>query len=120
MYAERKKNLRKAPPGQGNLVPFPETKPAELCDNYYPYWYYYKVKNPDWIMRHRQTSEGQLLPYDYVNPSQYVHKPALTTTSTKSHRRHRKSHHRDQASIMQYNSDKQHYETVLKPNLSTK
>lgn len=80
---QKKKNIRKAPPGQGNLVSFPETKPPELGDNYYPYWYYYKAKNPDWIVRHRQTVDGQIIPYESIDPSQYAPQPALTTSPIK-------------------------------------
>jgi len=114
---KRKKNIRKAPAGQGNLVPVPEIKTSEMGDNYYPYWYYYKAKNPDWVMRHRQTADGQLIPYDPVDPSQYIHEPAVTTSTKKLHRRHKKSH--NDPSIIPYNSDKKRYEPVRKDSLST-
>ncbi|CAF5095231.1 unnamed protein product [Rotaria magnacalcarata] len=43
-----KRSIRKAPPGQGTLAPVVETQPSEMNKNYYPYWHYYKLKNPDW------------------------------------------------------------------------
>jgi hypothetical protein len=112
---QRKKNPHKAPTGQGTLVELPE-KPRERGDNYYPYWYYYKLKNPDWIMRHRQTADGQLIPYDYVNPSQYVHEPALSTSPSKTPRQHHRKSRYD-PSNMPYNPDKKPYETVQKETL---
>ncbi|CAF4023395.1 unnamed protein product [Rotaria sordida] len=49
----------KVPPGQGNLVPLPETKPHAMHENYYPYWHYYKLKTPDGNMHHCQTTDDQ-------------------------------------------------------------
>ncbi|CAF1187839.1 unnamed protein product [Rotaria sordida] len=63
----------KVPPGQGNLVPLPETKPHAMHENYYPYWHYYKLKTPDGNMHHCQTTDGQPIPYDAIDPSQNVH-----------------------------------------------
>ncbi|CAF3487925.1 unnamed protein product [Rotaria sp. Silwood1] len=117
---KRKKAVRKAPPGQGNLVSLPENNPSAMNDNYYPYWHYYKLKNPDWSMRHRQTTDGQLIPYDPVDPSKYVHESALTKSPTTPHRHHRKSHHNNHdTSIAKYNSDKHRYETVQKVSQSS-
>ncbi|CAF4193956.1 unnamed protein product, partial [Rotaria sordida] len=56
---KKKKTFRKVPPGQGNLVPLPETKPHATHENYYPYWHYYKMKNPDRNMHHFQTTDDQ-------------------------------------------------------------
>ena len=84
MKAEEKKrlkNIRKAPPGQGRLAPVPESKPSEMSENFYPYWHYYKIQNPDWQLRHRQTADGQLVPYDSFDPSKYTHEPALSVSS---------------------------------------
>ncbi|CAF2958450.1 unnamed protein product [Rotaria sp. Silwood2] len=115
-----KKALRKAPPGQGNLVPLPETNPPAMNDNYYPYWHYYKLKNPDWNMRHRQTTDGQLIPYDPVDPSQYAHEPALTKSPTTSRRHHRKSHHNNHdASITKYSPNQQRHDVVEKVSPSS-
>ncbi|CAF3492087.1 unnamed protein product [Rotaria socialis] len=60
--------------------------------NYYPYWHYYKLKNPDWMMRHHQNNDGQLIPYDTVDPSQYIEEPAMANTKPKLSRHSRKSH----------------------------
>ncbi|CAF3738903.1 unnamed protein product [Rotaria socialis] len=92
---KRKKSIRKAPPGQGTLAPPVETQPSDMNKNYYPYWHYYKLKNPDWMMRHRQTNDGQLIPYDAVDPSQYVEEPALTNITPESSRHNRKSHRKN-------------------------
>jgi hypothetical protein len=113
---EMRKKIRKAPPGQGSLAPLPEPKPSELGENYYPYWYYYKAKNPDWIMRHRQYADGQVVPYNSIDPSKYIHQPAVETPPKKSRRRHKKAH-RDDAFVMQYNPDKKNYEWVWKDSL---
>ena len=107
-----KKPIPKAPPGQGTLAPLPEVKPSGTEYNYYPYWYYYKVKNPDWILRHRQTADGRLIPYDPVDPSQYVHPPATTESAINSRRHQRKV--RYQSPITQHNPQTQHYETAQK------
>jgi hypothetical protein len=108
----RKQNFRKAPPSQGSLAPLPEPKPSEMGDNYYPYWYYYKATNPDWVMRHRQYADGQMVPYNSFDPSQYIHPPAVATPSKKSRRHHEKSN--NDSFVLQYNPDKKCYEWVRK------
>ncbi|CAF1356674.1 unnamed protein product [Rotaria sordida] len=117
---KRRKAFRKAPPGQGNLVSLPETKSNAMNENYYPYWHYYKMKNPDWNMRHRQTTDGQLIPYDPIDPSQYAQEPALTKSPTTPRQHHRKSHHNNHGtSIMKNNPDQQRYEPVPKVSSSS-
>jgi hypothetical protein len=104
---QRQKNIRKAPPGQGNLAPVPDTTQPVIADQYFPYWRNYQEKNPDYLMRHRQAADGQLIPYDSFDPTPYVHAPAVTDSTTKPRRRHhRKSRHHRDSSITQYNSDK--------------
>ncbi|UJR37783.1 hypothetical protein I4U23_030475 [Adineta vaga] len=105
----KKQNLRKAPPGQGNLVPIPQLKPSDTGDNYYPYWYYYKVKNPDWIARQRQANQNKRIPYATSDPSKYHPQPALTTLSIKPKKRTQKSRQND-LSNPQTNQNKQHYD----------
>jgi hypothetical protein len=78
-----KQDIRKALPGQGKLAAVPSSQSNNLGENHYPYWHYYKMKNPDWSMRHRQTADGQLIPYDRFNPSQYVQEPASNVSSNK-------------------------------------
>ena len=108
----RKELYRKAPPGQGSLAPIPEPKQTDMETNYYPYWYYYKAKNPDWVMRHRQLPNGQMVPYESFDPSQYAHPPAVTTPTKKSRRRHKKNP--NDSFVLQYNSEKKCYEWVQK------
>ncbi|CAF3446403.1 unnamed protein product [Rotaria socialis] len=85
-------SILKAPPGQGTVGPIVETQPSAMDKNYYPYWHYYKLKNPDWMMRHHQNNDGQLIPYDTVDPSQYIEEPAMANTKPKLSRHSRKSH----------------------------
>jgi hypothetical protein len=113
----KKKNLRKPPPGQGNTVPFSETKPSELGDNHYPHWYYHNVKNPDWIARHRQANDNQVIPYDTLDPSQYTHQPALITSSIKPRQQQRKSRPNG-IPIIQSNHDKQRHDHTEKTSSS--
>ncbi|CAF2078596.1 unnamed protein product [Rotaria magnacalcarata] len=115
---KRKRSIRKAPPGQGTLAPVVETQPSEMNKNYYPYWHYYKLKNPDWMMRHRQTSDGQLIPYDTVDPSQYVEEPAMTDIKPKSSRHNRKSHRKNYDKYTQNNNlDERSNDTNRNPSL---
>ena len=85
-----RKNVRRAPPGQGSLAPIPEPKAADMNDDYYSYRTYFQAKNPDWYMRHQQYPNGELIPYDSFDPSKYTNPPAPPTSSKKSHRRHRR------------------------------
>lgn len=106
MKAEEKKrqrNIRKAPPGQGRLAPVPESKPPGMSENFYPYWHYYKVKNPDWQLRYRQTADGQMIPYDSFDASKYTQEPALTVSPIKPNERSRKGRERrEKSSAKQY------------------
>ena len=97
---KRQRNIRKAPPGQGSLAPLPEGKPPGMSENFYPYWHYYKVKNPDWQLRHRQTADGQLIPYDSFDASKYTQEPALSVSPIKSNERSRER--REKTSAKQY------------------
>jgi hypothetical protein len=85
------KDFRKVSNGHS----FPETKTPEYGENYYPYWYYQKGKNPDWIMRHRQANDGQMISYDALDPSQHNHQPVLITSPIKPQQPTRKyrNHH---------------------------
>ncbi|CAF0920748.1 unnamed protein product [Rotaria sordida] len=106
---KKKKSLHKTTPGQGTLAPLSETKPYEIADNYYPYWGYYQVKNPDWIIHHRQTIDGQIISNESLDPSQYVHQPALITSSIQPKQQPRKSRQHG-ASINRSNQDKQRHD----------
>jgi len=92
---ETKKILRKAPTGQGSLVPFPKRKPAVVANNYCAYWDYSKLKNPEWIMRQPRAADGQIIPYESFDPSKYVPQPEMITSSIKSKKPVRKSQHND-------------------------
>lgn len=86
-----RKNIRKAPPGQGSLAPIPEPKAADMSEDYYSYRTYFQAKNPDWYMRHQQLPNGELIPYDSFDPSKYINPPAPSKKSHRRRRRHRKS-----------------------------
>jgi hypothetical protein len=103
---KRQKNVRRAPPGQGNLAPFPDTTEPIVGENYYPYWRAYQEKNPDYIMRHRQTADGQIIPYDTVDPSQYIPESVVTDSTAKPRRHHRKSRRHHDRSTKQSKPDK--------------
>ncbi|CAF0970282.1 unnamed protein product [Adineta ricciae] len=83
----KKKTLHKAPPGHGTLASLPQVKPTGVDDNYYPYWYYYKLKNPDWIARQRQANHQQKAPYNLTDPSKYPSQLSLTTLPIKPKKR---------------------------------
>jgi len=104
---KKKKDLRKAPPDQGNLVSFAETKSPELRDAHYPYLYYSKAKNPDWVMRHRQTGDSQVIPNESLDLPQHAHQPALTTSPIKPRQQPRKTTRHNHVPIIQSNQDKQ-------------
>ena len=102
-----RKKIQKVPPGQGSLAPVPIPKAADVSEDYYSYRAYYQAKNPDWHMRHQQYSNGELIPYDSFDPTQYINPPASPTPHKKSHRRHRrhrKSHH-DESNNEDYSQD---------------
>ncbi|CAF0868047.1 unnamed protein product [Adineta ricciae] len=90
----RIKEEREAKRGQGQLVEGPGAKPlmpGEMHDNYYPYWYYYKAKNPDWIMRQQQYSNAPFLPapepttkIDLTEPENLPVEPKLTLAQRKA------------------------------------
>ncbi|CAF2543844.1 unnamed protein product [Rotaria sp. Silwood2] len=106
---KKKKTFHKATLDQGTLAPLSEIKSQELTDNYYPYWGYYKLKNPDRITHHRQIVDGQIIPNESLDPSQHVHQPALTTSSIKPKQQPRKSR-QNGVSMIRSNQDKQRYD----------
>ncbi|CAF3707790.1 unnamed protein product [Adineta steineri] len=99
--------VRKAPPGQGNLVPIPPIKPVESSNNYYPYWYYYKMQNPDWIMRQRRTADGQIIPYDSFDPSKYLPAQSEITTSPPKPKKRTRKYRPNDVPVIQSNQDKE-------------
>ncbi|CAF1271582.1 unnamed protein product [Rotaria sp. Silwood1] len=106
---KKKKNVHKATSNQTNWATLSETKSQELADNYYPYWGYYKVKNSDRTMHNRQTLDGQITPNELLDPTQHVHKPALTTSSIKPKQQPRKFR-QNGVSIIRSNQDKQRHD----------
>lgn len=105
----KKKSLLLTTSNQGALASFPESKPSEVSNNHYPYWYYYKMKNPDWNAHNRQTSDGQMLPYESFDTSQHA-QPALTTSPIKPKQQPIKSR-QNGASLLRSNQDKQRYDS---------
>ncbi|CAF0923466.1 unnamed protein product [Adineta steineri] len=78
--------------GRGALVEGPGMNPpTEMNDNYYPYWYYYKAKNPDWIMRQQQYADATFMPaldptkkIDLADPEEFPVSPKLTKATRKA------------------------------------
>ena len=113
---DKETDARKARTGQGKLAPFPQTGQPQGTDNYYPYWYSYKMKNPDWLLRHRQTTDGQLVPYDYVDPAQYVQGPGYPESLITSRQLKNGAHRYPQDPVMRYNPATRQYELVQNPS----
>ncbi|CAF0867925.1 unnamed protein product [Didymodactylos carnosus] len=122
---EKQKKQRfvpKAPSGQGQLVDVPETKQPTLGKHSYPYWYYYKLKNPSWIMKHRQTEDGHLIPFDDTKPEKYgdaaeiANRYASSSVSSFTQKPTTKPKDNNLSrSIIKYNEDKKQYEYITDP-----
>ncbi|CAF1566115.1 unnamed protein product [Rotaria magnacalcarata] len=97
------------PPGQTVVASFSETKSPELKEEYCPYRCYYRVKNPDWTMTHRQASDAQLLMNDSLDSSQYAQQPVLMTSPIKPKQQPRKSR-ANGVSTLKTNQDKQRHD----------
>ncbi|UJR08465.1 hypothetical protein I4U23_012734 [Adineta vaga] len=124
---EEKRRLKeelKARRGQGQLVQGPVTQPKnEQSDNYYPYWYYYKAKNPDWIMRQQQYADAPFMPapepttkIDLTEPENLPVEPKLTLAQRKA----RRLIYGDRDTPdMKYNRQRRRYEMVGKDGATT-
>jgi hypothetical protein len=86
---ENKKNNRKAPPGQGKLVPLPDNSTTNY-ENYYPYTRYYQTKNEEKISRTKEKVNHPTVDHDDIDVTPYLPDQSSRTTSIKSSRRSKK------------------------------
>lgn len=107
---KKKKNmLPKVAPGQGAAAPYSDAKSSEFNDDYHSYRSYYKIKNPEWSLQHRQLYDPQHLTNDSVDSLQYPHQPVLMTSSIKPKQQPRKPRTNGIAP-MKTNQDKQRHD----------